>query len=133
LDYWMIKMENAAKKLVENAWDLDVFKLAYATSLSIHEISKSFPKDELFALTNQIRRCSKSICANIAEGFAKQLFSSAEFKRFIAIALGSAAEMQVWVSYCFDLHYINNQQAKQWKDDYASISRMLGKFHASIP
>ena len=121
-----------SKKLVENAWDLDVFKLAYGTSLSIHQVSKTFPKEELFALINQIRRCSKSICANIAEGFAKQLVSAAEFKRFIAIALGSAAEMQVWIRYCFDLSYITQTHADQWSGDYVSVSRMLGKLHSTI-
>ena len=120
-------------KLVKDAWDLDVFKLSYATSLTIHEVSKAFPKDELFSLTNQIRRCSKSICANLAEGFAKQSFSSAEFKRFISIALGSAAEMQVWVRYCLDLNYINKKQAEQWQNDYTYVSRMLGKLHSNTP
>jgi four helix bundle protein len=128
----MIKMQTAVRKLVENAWDLDVFKLAYDTSLTIHRATKSFPKEELFGLTNQIRRCSKSICANIAEGFAKQFVSSAEFKRFISIALGSAAEMQVWTSYCLDLQYIDKQDATQWKNNYASVSRMLGKLYANI-
>jgi four helix bundle protein len=129
----MIKMKAAANTiLVENAWDLEVFKLAYASSLSIHKISKTFPKDEMFALTNQIRRASKSICANIAEGFAKQTLSSAEFRRFIAIALGSAVEMQVWIRYCFDLEYITNNQASEWKQSYTAISRMLGKLFANI-
>lgn len=121
----------AKKQLIENAWDLDVFKLAYAVSLSIHEISKSFPKEETFSLTSQIRRCSKSICANLAEGFAKQFISSAEFKRFLAISLGSSAEMQVWIRYCQDLNYISQQQAKKLQNDYSNISRMLGKMHTN--
>lgn len=122
----------ASKKLIENAWDLDVFKLAYSTSLLIHQASKAFPKEELFALTNQIRRCSKSICANIAEGFAKQFVSTAEFKRFIAMALGSAAEMQVWIRYCLDLGYITQADTDQWSGDNNSVSRMLGKLHSKI-
>lgn len=125
-------VEAAKNKFIENAWDLEVFKLAYAVSLSIHEISKSFPKDEIFSLTNQIHRCSKSICANLSEGFARQIFSTLEFKRFITMAIGSSAEMQVWIRYCRDLSYINQQQAKQWLDDYSKVSRMLGKLHAKI-
>lgn len=99
------------KKLVKEAWDLEVFKRAYAMSLAIHKASKAYPKDEMFALTSQIRRASKSICANLAEGFAKQEFSKAEFKRFLFIAIGSATEMRIWIRYSLDLEYITKEQA----------------------
>src|SRR5579862_7631470 len=98
-------MMQATKKLVKEAWDLDVFRRAYAVSLSIHKVTKSYPKDEMFALTSQIRRASKSVCANLVEGFAKQEFSPAEFKRFISIAIGSATEMRIWIRYSLDLEY----------------------------
>ncbi|NBX04061.1 MAG: four helix bundle protein [Alphaproteobacteria bacterium] len=114
-----------ATKLVAEAWDLEVFKRAYAISLLIHKRSKDFPKDELFGLTNQIRRCSKSICANAAEGFAKQEFSAAEFKRFLTIALGSATEIRIWIRYCLDLGYIEKAEAKAWSTEYQTITRML--------
>ena len=119
------KMGQVAKKLVKEAWDLEVFKRAYAVSLSIHKVSKSYPKDEIFALTSQIRRASKSVCANLAEGFAKQEFSPAEFKRFISIAIGSATEMRIWIRYSLDLGYINKEQAKTWSQEYQTITRML--------
>ncbi len=125
-------VEAVKNKFIGNAWDFEVFKLAYAVSLSIHEISKSFPKDEIFSLTNQIRRCSKSICASLSEVFAKQIFSTQEFKRFLAISLGSSAEMQIWVCYCKDLDYISQQQAEKWQNDYSKVSRMLGKLHSKI-
>ena len=73
----------------------------------------------------QIRRASKSVCANIAEGFAKQRDSSAEFKRFLLMAIGSAEEMQVWVRYCRDLGYIDEPQSKGWGDEYVEIAKML--------
>jgi four helix bundle protein len=102
-----------------------VFKRAYAISLEIHKASKHYPKDEMFALTSQIRRASKSICANVAEGFAKQEFSKPEFKRFLSIAIGSATEMRIWIRYSLDLEYINKEQAKNWSQEYQTISRML--------
>ena len=118
-------MTQAVKKLVKEAWDLEAFKRAYVISLAIHKASKSYPKDEIFALTSQIRRASKSVCANLAEGFAKQEFSAAEFKRFISIAIGSATEMRLWIRYSLDLEYITKEQAKSWSQEYQVITRML--------
>ena len=76
--------------------DLAVFKLAYRTSLEIHRASLNFPAVEQRALAEQIRRASKSICANLAEGFGKQVASPGEFRRFLMMAIGSADEMRVW-------------------------------------
>ena len=87
--------------------DLEVFKRAYRLSLEIHRLSLMFPKIEQRALGDQVRRASKSICANIAEGFGKQRQSAAEFKRYLVMAMGSADEMRVWSRYCFDLGYVD--------------------------
>ena len=69
--------------------DLDVYQRAYRVSLDVHKVTLGFPKMEQYALANQMRRASKSICANIAEGFAKQRASPAEFRRYLMIAVGS--------------------------------------------
>ena len=82
--------------------DLEVFQRAYRLSLEVHRTSLEFPRIEQFALADQIRRASKSICANIAEGFGKQRQSRIEFHRFVAMAIGSADEMQVWTLYARD-------------------------------
>src|SRR3989304_945188 len=63
-------------------------------------------------------RASKSICGNIAEGFGKQRRSSAEFKRYLLMAIGSADEMQVWLSYCLDLEYLEQATCAEWRDEY---------------
>ena len=105
--------------------DLEVFKKAYQTSLDIHRHSLTFPKIEQYALGDQIRRASKSICANVAEGFGKQVHSKAEFRRFLMMAIGSADEMQVWCRYCFDLGYVDEATARQWQATYEEIARML--------
>ncbi len=80
---------------VETFEDLDVFQRAYRISLEVHRKSLAFPTIEQRAMADQVRRASKSICANIAEGFAKQGRSAAEFKRYLAMATGSSDEMRV--------------------------------------
>jgi four helix bundle protein len=104
---------------------LEVFKRAYRISLDVHRASLGFPDIEQRALADQIRRASKSICANLAEGFGKQTHSKAEFRRFIGMALGSADEMRMWARYCFDLGYVDEATWIVWRDEYQSIAKML--------
>tara|TARA_B100000315_G_C14387422_1_gene500311 strand:- start:261 stop:629 length:369 start_codon:yes stop_codon:yes gene_type:complete len=111
--------------------DLDVFKRAYRISLEVHRRSLEFPAIEQQALADQVRRASKSIPANIAEGFGKQKQSVAEFKRYLVIAIGSADEMRVWLRYCFDLDYIDEAQWLLWRDEYRAIAKMLQALHRS--
>ena len=94
-------------------------------SLEVHRRSLVFPQIEQRALGDQVRRASKSICANIAEGFGKQRQSAAEFKRFLMMAMGSADEMRVWARYCFDLGYIDEMTWGLWRDEYQEIAKML--------
>ena len=105
--------------------DLDVFKRAYRISLEVHKVTLQFPRIEQWALGDQIRRASKSICANIAEGFGKQRQSRAEFKRFVMMAMGSADEMRVWLRYALDLGYIEESQWHLWRNEYQDIAKML--------
>ncbi len=105
--------------------DLEVFQRAYRLSLEVHRASLKFPKIEQNVLGDQMRRGSKSICANIAEGFGKQSQSVLEFRRFLRIAMGSADEMRVWVRYAFDLGYIDEASWQHWRDEYQAIARML--------
>ena len=115
-----------AKSSVSTVEDLDVFKRAYAISLDLHRTSLKFPKIEQFGgLADQMRRASKSICGNIAEGFGKQRQSNAEFKRYLLMAIGSADEMQVWLKYCSDLEYVDQKACARWRDEYRQIARML--------
>lgn len=78
-----------------------------------------------------MRRASKSICANIAEGFAKQYDSNAEYMRFIGMSLGSANEMLVWLEYAARLKYIDENTMAPWAEEYSSICRMLKALHKS--
>ena len=104
--------------------DLEVFQRAYRVSLEIHQESLQFPRIEQRAMADQIRRASKSICANIAEGFAKQRRSSAEYRRYLLMAIGSA-DVRVWIRYCLDLNYIDGATASRWREEYIVIAKML--------
>ena len=105
--------------------DLIVFQRAYELSLEIYKKSLDFPKEERYAITDQLRRSATSICANIAEGYGRQLTSNAEFKRFLIIAKGSCQETQVWIDYCKDLLFIDEMTAFTWQKSYIEISKML--------
>ena len=104
---------------------LDVYRRAYALALEVHKSSLGFPKIEQFALADQMRRGSRSICANIAEGFARQEGSGADWNRYLTLATGSADEMQVWCAFARDLDYLDPAQAEKWRSEYSEIARML--------
>ena len=112
--------------------DLQVFQRAYRVSLEVHHASLQFPAVEQHVLADQIRRASKSICANIAEGFGKQRRSSAEFKRYLLMAIGSADEMQVWLRYCSDLRYIDQEICAMWRGEYRQIAKMLQGLYSTV-
>ena len=125
-----------ADNRVSSFEDLEVFQRAYRLSLEIHKESLRFPKIEQYAMADQIRRASKSICANIAEGFAKQRRSSAEYRRYLLMAIGSADEMRVWIRYCLDLDYIDDVTSSRWREEYIVIAKMLQVIYtrwSSIP
>lgn len=124
-------MEKVAN-FIRTARDLDVYKRAYSVSLDIHKTSLAFPKIEQFALADQMRRASKSICANLAEGFGKQTHSKLEFGRFLSIALGSCSEMQTWIMYAWDLGYIQQSELNNWLKEYDAIFAMLIKFREKL-
>ncbi len=116
---------NKREQRAHDVEDLAVFRRAYAVSLDIHRASLQFPQIEQFALGDQVRRASKSICANVAEGFGKQSHSVPEFQRYLSIAIGSSDEMRIWIRYCVDLGYIDGGMGEQWRDEYREIARML--------
>ena len=111
--------------IVRSFEDLEVYQRAYRLALELHKLSLKFPKTEQYALADQIRRASKSICANLAEGFARQRSSSPDFHRFIVLALGSGDEMKVWLSFCSDLEYLPKEEAERLRQEYSIVARML--------
>ncbi len=111
--------------------DLLVYQKAYALSLEVHYVSLRLFQFEQYELARQMRRASKSICGNIAEGYGKSKVSPLEFKRYLQLALGSAEEMQVWIDYCHDLDYITASENQSFSEGFKEISKMLQGLHSS--
>ena len=114
---------------IKDFTDLLVYQKAYEKSLEIHRETLKYPKYEQYELCSQMRRSSKGICANIAEGFGKQNISKLEFKRFLLMAMGSADEMRVWARYSCDLGYIDESMWLDWNKTYIDIAKMLNGLH----
>jgi four helix bundle protein len=103
---------------------LEVWQWAHQLTLEIYASSKHFPKEELFGLTSQLRRCSASIAANIAEGCGRS--TDADFRRFLDIAYGSAAETSYYIRLAADLGYLETKNAADLAQRTTSVRRMLG-------
>ncbi len=123
----MEKVIDVQSRFVRKVSDLRVYQEAFSISLEVHKETLNFPRMEQYALGDQMRRASKSICANLVEAFARQSAYEAEFKRFLTIAISSSDEMQLWVQYAVTLEYIRLEIAEKWVDRYDHISRMLQK------
>ena len=103
--------------------DLMVWQRAYQFALEIYKCSKLFPKDERYGLTNQIRRASVSISANIAEGYERQ--HRKEYIQFLAIAKGSLGEVETYLMFARDLEFIILEKYKELEEERGEIARLL--------
>ena len=103
--------------------DLRVWERAHQLTLTIYTASLKFPREELYGLTSQIRRCAVSIGANIAEGCGKM--GNNEFQRFLQIASGSASELEYELLLAKDLGYIAQSDYSKIADELAQIRKML--------
>ncbi len=110
--------------IIKSHRDLDVYKIAYRTAIEIFELSKSFPKEELYALTIQIRKSSRSVPANIAEAFRKRRYEKA-FVAKLSDSEGEAAETQNWLDFSLDHEYISKSKHTELDSRYEQILKML--------
>ena len=99
----------------------DIWKLSHHFTLEVYNITKSFPKDELYGITSQMRRASASIPTNISEGCGR--YSDAEFNRFLTIAMGSASEVEYLILLSKDLNYITESQYIQLDSGINTIKK----------
>ncbi len=111
---------------------LKVYQLAFAFSVELHRVSLAFPKIEQYSLADQMRRASKSICANLVEGFDRQQYSKPEFKRFLMMSSSSAAEVGVWLDYAAELGYVTKEQHENWAGSCRQINRMLHRLRQKV-
>lgn len=110
--------------------NLNVWEKSHRLVLEIYEYTKSFPREERYGLTGQVRRAATSIPANIAEGCMRD--SDADFARFVQIALGSASELEYHVLLSKDLGYIADESYQTIGESIQTIKRMLSKLKHTL-
>jgi four helix bundle protein len=106
--------------------DLTVWQKAHALTLAIYKATKSFPKEEIYGLTSQVRRSSVSIAANIAEGCGRR--TDADFARFLQNAFGSATESEYHLLLARDLEIIRRSEYDQLMNILVEVKKMLAGF-----
>ena len=106
---------------------LQIYERSYKAAKAIYEMSRTFPKEEMYGITSQIRRASLSIPLNIAEGYVKRE-SQQEFKRYLMMAIGSSNEVSVLLDFVKDLGFIRKEQYEKASREYEEVSRMLNTF-----
>lgn len=114
--------------MIKSFNDLEVYKLSYALAMDIFKITRKFPKEELYSLTSQIVRSSRSVSANIVEGWSKRHYEN-KFKVHLIDALGSAGETQNWISFAKDCGYLTQEEYLKFEDTLDHIGKMLTKLH----
>jgi len=102
---------------------LKVWEKAHQLALAIYNVTKGFPKEEIYGLTSQIRRASMSVPINIAEGCGRN--TDADFARFLQIAMGSASETEYQLLLSHDLEFLTKEQYEKLNTDVTEIKRML--------
>lgn len=115
---------------IQSYHDLDVWKKARILVKHIYVITKTFPKEEVYSLTSQIRRAVVSIPANIAEGYSRHGIK--DYINFVSIAYGSSAELETHLLLAYDLEYISEKQLQPLLDEIKSIQKMLYSLRRSL-
>jgi four helix bundle protein len=112
-----------AKKIVSHR-DLEVYLKAMAAAMEIFELSKLFPKEETYSLTDQIRRSSRSVCANLAEAWRKRRYEKA-FTSKLSDVESEAAETQVWLEFSVRCGYLQREDGRRLYITYEEIIRTV--------
>ena len=110
-------------KLIQHHWELDVYKLSVGASMTIFHASKSWPKEEMYSLTDQIRRSSRAVSALIAEAWRRRKYE-AVFVNKLNEAEGEAAESQTWLEYAVKCEYLDRKEGQRL---FRECDRVLGK------
>ena len=109
---------------------LGIWQRSHQLTLDVYKMSKSFPKDELFGLTSQIRRAASSIPTNIAEGCGRA--SNKDFAHFLQIAIGSASEVEYELLLAHNLEYINDEAFNKLTSETIAIRKMIIKYQSEL-
>jgi four helix bundle protein len=109
---------------------LKVFQLSYQLAMEIFHLSKNFPKEEIYSLTDQIRRSSRSVPGNIAEAYRKRIYPK-HFVSKLSDADGETSETQVWLEFSRDCDYISAEKCNELLIRYEEVGKMLGGMMAN--
>jgi len=112
------------KRDIKHFRDLEVYKRAFAAAMEIFQITKSFPTEEKYSLVDQIRRASRSVCANLAEAWRKRKYI-AVFKNKITDSMQEASETQCWLEFSLACGYIQHPLFDKLDKEYEQIISML--------
>jgi len=112
--------------IIKSFRELDVYLLAREQAKAIFTLSKSFPKEEKFSLTDQMRRSSRAVNAMIAEAWARRRYPAA-FINKIDEALGEAMETQAWLDHALDCGYLDRNQYRTLDDSWQKVGAMLNR------
>jgi len=104
--------------------DLIAYQKAYTLAMDIFEVSKSFPKEEKYSLTDQVRRSSRSVCANFAEGYRKRKYP-AHFILKLTDSDAENSETQVWIDFALSSEYINEPEHKKLSQQADEVGKLL--------
>lgn len=104
--------------------DLTVYKKAFKLAMEIFHITKKFPKEELYSLTNQIRKSSRSVCSSIAEAYRKRMYQ-AHFIAKTSDADMENSETQVWLDFALECKYINSVEYKNLTEKSEEVGKMI--------
>lgn len=104
--------------------DLEVYRKAFEAAMKVFTDSRHFPKEETYSLTDQIRRSSRSVCANMAEAWRKRRYQAAFISK-LSDAEAEAAETQTWIEFAVRCEYIDRTKATGLYQDYEEVLRML--------
>jgi four helix bundle protein len=109
---------------IQSHRDLEVYRLAFDTAMSIYRLSKQFPKEETYSLTDQVRRSSRSVCANRAEAWRKRRYEGS-FICKLSDAESEAGETQVWIEFAVKCEYLPREEAVPLYESYESVFKMI--------
>ena len=115
-----MQQQRQRTKKIQYHWEIDAYKLSVQAAMAIYELSKLFPEEEKYSLTDQIRRSSRSISAQIAEGWRRRKYRGA-FVNKMNEAEGEAAETQVWLEYSVKCKYMSRENGADLHKKYDEI------------
>ncbi len=107
-------------ELIKSHRELDVYTLSFKAAIDIFNLTKTFPKEERYSLTDQIRRASRSVCANIAEAWRKRIYEAA-FVAKLSDSEAEACETQTWSDFSISCEYIDKDTYKSLDQNYEKI------------